>query len=296
MKKILLFILVLLSFTACNGETEKLRQEIDTKNNLQNVENMQNDSFPEENGNEAIDVIATEVSTVELSNKTFAWGFRRMKDGIQPEFTASYVKPLDDYDGIYVGNSDEKKLYLTFDEGYENGYTESILNTLKEKGIEATFFVTMPYVKKNPELIQRMIDEGHIVGNHTANHPSMPSVTDDEKLKKEIMELHDYVKQNFNYEMKFLRPPKGEFSERTVKISKDLGYTTVLWSFAYDDWDVNKQDRLEYARKVIYSNLHNGCVMLLHAVSKDNTTLLGEIIDRIQDDGYEIHSLEEFTR
>lgn len=296
MKKILLFILVLLSFTACNGETEKLRQEIDTKNNLQNVENMQNDSFPEENGNEVIDVIATEVLTVELSNKTFAWGFRRMKDGVQPEFTASYVKPLDDYDGIYVGNSDEKKLYLTFDEGYENGYTESILNTLKEKGIEATFFVTMPYVKKNPELIQRMIDEGHIVGNHTVNHPSMPSVTDDEKLKKEIMELHDYVKQNFNYEMKFLRPPKGEFSERTVKISKDLGYTTVLWSFAYDDWDVNKQDRLEYARKVIYGNLHNGCVMLLHAVSKDNTTLLGEIIDRIQDDGYEIHSLEEFTR
>ena len=147
----------------------------------------------------------------------------------------------------------------------------------------------------NNELVKRMIEEGHIVGNHTVNHPSMPEVTNDEKLKKEIMDLHDYVKENFDYEMTFLRPPKGEYSERTVKISLDLGYRTVLWSCAYDDWDVNKQGRLEYAKGMILNNLHNGCVMLLHAVSKDNTELLGEIIDETRNGGYEFVSLEEFV-
>lgn len=215
-----------------------------------------------------------EVSSSNLSNKTNAWGFVRKKDNIQPEFAAQYTKVLDAYEGIYVGNKEEKNIYLTFDEGYENGYTDDILDTLKEKEVTAVFFVTMPYVKQNADLVKRMIDEGHIVGNHTVNHPSMPEVTNDEKLKKEIMDLHDYVKENFNYEMTFLRPPKGEYSERTVKISLDLGYKTVLWSSAYDDWDVNKQGRLDYARKMILNNLHNGCVMLLHAVSKDNTELL----------------------
>ena len=113
--------------------------------------------------------------------------------------------------------------------------------------------------------------------------------------KKEIMDLHDYVKENFAYEMTFLRPPKGEYSERTVKVALDLGYRTVLWSSAYDDWDVNKQGRLDYARGMILNNLHNGCVMLLHAVSKDNTELLGEIIDEIRNRGYELRSLEDFN-
>ena len=115
---------------------------------------------------EDITVEVIPVSNVNLSNTTFAWGFRRMKDNAQPEFTASYTKVLDDYEGIYVGNKDDKNIYLTFDEGYENGYTSAILDTLKEKEVTAVFFVTMPYVKKNPELVQRMIDEGHIVGNH----------------------------------------------------------------------------------------------------------------------------------
>lgn len=244
---------------------------------------------------EDITVEVIPVSNANLSNTTYAWGFRRMKDAVQPEFTASYTKVLDDYEGIYVGNKDDKSIYLTFDEGYENGYTGKILDTLKEKEVTAVFFVTMPYVKQNSELVQRMIDEGHIVGNHTVNHPSMPSVTDDTKLEEEITKLHDYVKENFDgYEMTYLRPPKGEYSERTVKISKDLGYKTVLWSSAYDDWDTSKQDRLDYARKMIYNYTHNGCVMLLHAVSKDNTALLGEVIDTLRNEGYEFKSLDEF--
>ena len=141
-----------------------------------------------------------------------------------------------------------------------------------------------------------MIEEGHIVGNHTVNHPSMPEVTDDEKLKQEILGLHDYVKENFNYEMTYLRPPKGEYSERTLKIAKDLGYTTVMWSSAYADWDVKNQKGEEYAKQMILDYVHNGCVMLLHAVSKDNATVLGEVIDILEDRGFEFCSLEEFER
>ena len=321
MKKILLVILCCLVLVGCKsndetlenmenkGNNEPINQIESTENNnntasesgdnlIQTIEKTSGENEKEEEKEEEkepdvkVDVIET--ATSNLSNTKCAWGFRRMKDAMQPEFSVGYVKPLVEYDGIYVGNKDEKVIYLTFDEGYENGYTAKILDTLKEKEAPAIFFVTMPYVKQNKELVQRMIDEGHIVGNHTVNHPSMPEVLDDEKVKKEVMDLHDYVKENFNYEMSYIRPPKGEYSERTVKICKDLGYTTVLWSAAYDDWDVKKQDRLEYAKKMILNNLHNGCVMLLHAVSKDNTALLPEVIDEIRNQGYELCSLDEF--
>ncbi len=302
MIKILVLITLLFSLSGCAGsKNPEQKQNEDIYVPYQNVEeeNETKENLNEEEVNNKTEIVDIEVEepiieTANLDNKTYAWGFRRMKDEAQPEFTASYAKVLKDYDGIYVGNAEEKVVYLTFDEGYENGYTPAILDTLKEKNIQATFFVTKPYVKKNGDLVQRMIDEGHIVGNHTVNHPSMPSVTDDEKLKNEIMELHDYVKENFNYAMSFLRPPKGEYSERTVALSKNLGYTTVLWSQAYDDWDVNNQKGVEYAKKMILNNLHNGAVILLHAVSKDNTEVLGEIIDEIQNRGYEIMPLDEF--
>lgn len=323
MKKVLIMIFSICLLVGCNN-TEK------NDNNMKNTDNDLNNSVIELNENEIqepstinsnenndeiiedkeevinveeenkkeekIDVVEeVSVDATALSNKTNAWGFVRKKDGVQPEFAAIYTKVLEEYKGIYVGNKEEQVVYLTFDEGYENGYTPAILDTLKEKECPATFFVTTPYVKKNADLVQRMIDEGHIVGNHTVNHPSMPSVTDDEKLKNEVMGLHDYIKENFNYEMTYLRPPKGEYSERTVAISKDLGYKTVLWSQAYDDWDVNNQKGIEYAKKMILNNLHNGAVILLHAVSKDNTEVLGEVIDEIRNRGYEISPLDEFV-
>lgn len=314
MKK-LLAILVIMSFilTGCSQDVEKNinTEEIQSRpsGEIKDIPKDENKETVKESGENKENIkasgeiqkeeeIKTEIiqtSTSTLSNQKCAWGFRRMKENKQPEFSSVFTKPLDEYNGIYVGNKDEKVIYLTFDEGYENGYTAEILDTLKEKEVPAIFFVTMPYVKQNKELVQRMIDEGHIVGNHTVNHPSMPEVLDDEKVRKEVMDLHDYVKENFNYEMTFIRPPKGEYSERTVKICRDLGYTTVLWSAAYDDWDVKKQDRLDYARSMIYNNLHNGSVMLLHAVSKDNTKLLPEVIDKIREDGYELCSLDEFV-
>lgn len=170
MKKILIALILASLLTACDAEIEKLQQELAPKDNIESVvDSVTDEEEIQETIEEAEKSIenteAIEVVTKPLSNETFAWGFRRMKNEVQPEFRASYVKPLNEYDGIYVGNKEDRVIYLTFDEGYENGYTDDILDTLKEKNVKAVFFVTMPYVKKNSELIQRMIDEGHIVGN-----------------------------------------------------------------------------------------------------------------------------------
>ena len=265
-------------------------------NEIESGEEVSEIQEKEESLEETLDVEVKPVTTTNLSNTVCAWGFVRKKDAVQPEIYGPYSKVLNAYDGIYMGNSNDKRIYLTFDEGYENGYTATILDTLKEKNVKAAFFVTMPYVKQNESLIKRMIDEGHIVGNHTVNHPSMPEVTDDTKLEKEVMDLHNYMVENFQYEMTYLRPPKGEYSERTVKMCKDLGYTHVLWSSAYDDWDVNNQKGNDYAKKMILNYSHNGCVMLLHAVSKDNTEVLGSIIDSLREQEYEFYSLDEFER
>ena len=133
-----------------------------------------------------------------------------------------------------MGNNEDKTVYLTFDEGYEAGYTAQILDVLKENNVKATFFITAHYMNTQPELVKRMIDEGHIVGNHTVNHKSMPDLSE-EQIKDEIMKLHSSIYDKFGYEMKYIRPPMGEYSERTLAIMKNLAYTTVLWSFAYDD-------------------------------------------------------------
>lgn len=301
MKKLFVILIIASSvvFISYNYKPNSVN-EVKIDDNI-SVEEVYEEEIKEEidvlpSGEEEVITEELPVSTLDLDNTTFAWGFVRKKDGVSPDFSVKYTKPLDQYDGIYKGSSDLQRIYLTFDEGYENGYTNDILDILLEKDVKATFFVTMPYVKQNQELVRRMIDEDHVIGNHTVNHPSMPSITDDEKLKKEVEDLHNYVLENFNYEMKYIRPPKGEFSERTVKICKDLGYTTVLWSSAYDDWDVNNQKGVEYAKKMIINYAHNGCVMLLHAVSKDNTEVLGEVIETLRDQEYDFYTLEDFER
>ena len=186
-------------------------------------------------------------------------------------------------------------VYLTFDNGYEAGYTEKILDVLKENQVPAAFFITGHYVNTQPELIQRMIDEGHIIGNHTVNHKSMPDLTN-EQIQTEMMDLHNAVYEKFGYEMKYSRPPKGEYSERTIAYTNSLGYKTVMWSFAYDDWDENKQGRGEYGKKKILDNIHNGAVILLHGTSKDNSNILDECIKEIKNMGYEFKSLDQFER
>ena len=197
--------------------------------------------------------------------------------------------------GIYMGNKDKKYVYLTFDAGYEAGYTEKILDTLKKENVQGTFFITAHYANSAKELVKRMIDEGHIIGNHTVNHKSLPDVKDS-VLQEEVMKLHQAIYEEFGYEMKYMRPPKGEYSENVLYITKNLGYTNVMWSLAYDDWDENKQNREEYAKKKILDNIHNGAVILLHGNSKDNANILDYCIKEIKNQGYEFSSLDDFER
>ena len=230
-----------------------------------------------------------------LSNQKIGWGIKRNDNHEQPDLGKINLELINKYDGIAMGSKDKKYVYLTFDNGYEAGYTGKILDTLKENKVSATFFITAHYLNTASDLVDRMIKEGHIVGNHTVNHKSMPEISNEE-IKEEVMKLHTTIYEMYGYEMKYIRPPKGEYSERTLSFTNTLGYKTVMWSFAYDDWDENKQGRTEYGKNRIISNIHPGCVMLLHGTSKDNAEILGDIIKEIKKMGYEFRSIEQFEK
>lgn len=197
----------------------------------------------------------------------------------------SYQEKYGKYDADFIAPN-SKKIYLTFDEGYENGYTAAILDVLKEKKCPAVFFVTMPYAKGNPELIQRMIDEGHVVGNHSVNHLIMPEISL-EKQAAEIKDLHQYIKDKFHYDMTLFRYPTGAFSERSLALVQKLGYRSVFWSYAYKDWVVDQQPDPAEALQTLHNKMHPGAIYLLHAVSKTNTDILGDFIDNTRAAGYQ---------
>lgn len=202
------------------------------------------------------------------------------------DFNANYGKY-----GAEALREDKKNILLTFDQGYENGYTAQILDTLKEKKVKAGFFLLQDYAERNPELVQRMIDEGHIVGNHSVSHYSMPDLSVEE-CRQEIEGLQEYMKQNFGVTMKLFRPPMGEFSEQSLSVTKDCGLSTMLWSFAYADWDVNAQPDPAQAKEKLIGAAHEGAVYLLHSVSQTNAEVLGEVIDGIRDGGFEFEKLK----
>ena len=234
-----------------------------------------------------------QTSTQSVSNKKIGWGIKRNKNHEQPDVGKENRNILEESKGICLGNSEDKTIYLTFDEGYEAGYTSRILDILKENDVKATFFITAHYLNTQEELVKKMIDEGHIVGNHTVNHKSMPSLSEEE-IKKEVMDLHQVIYEKFNYEMKYIRPPKGEFSQRTLQLTNSLGYTTVMWSFAYEDWNEDKQPDEEKSKQKILDNLHNGEIMLLHGNSKTNIDILDSVIKEAKNMGYTFKSLDEF--
>lgn len=232
------------------------------------------------------------VDTSGMSNEKIGWYFNPNDEHTKPVGAAD-IDYLKKYSAYYVGTTDEKVIYLTFDEGYENGYSSKILDVLKNKNVQAAFFVTKPYIEQNPELIMRMVEEGHIVGNHSVNHKSSPGLSDDE-LRNEITETAECFKELTGQDMpKVFRPPMGEFSERTIAVTQGLGYKTILWSFAHRDWLTNDQPGKDAAYNTVMKRYHNGCVMLLHAVSSSNTEALPDIIDSLRENGYEFRSLEE---
>lgn len=223
-----------------------------------------------------------------LDNTTQNWGPGSDADERnRPYSTLSYQKKYEKYNAYFIV-PDSDKIYLTFDEGYENGCTPAILDTLKAKNVSAVFFVTSSFAKQEPELVQRMIDEGHMVGNHSVTHPSngLPSQSI-EKQQREVMVLHDYIKENFNYEMHLFRYPSGKFSDQSLAVVNNCNYKSVFWSFAYLDYDTNNQPDPAKALDKLMSKLHPGAIYLLHAVSTTNTQILGAFIDQVRAAGYE---------
>lgn len=239
----------------------------------------------------AVSPTPTAADFSQLSAKTVGWGFVRKK-GSAPEVPAAQQQELAKYGGCYLGDTSKKEIYLTFDEGYENGYTASILDVLKEKQVPAAFFVTGPYLEGQQELVRRMADEGHVIGNHTIHHPNLGECSDDE-IKDELDGLTEKCESLYGVKMEFVRPPEGAYSERSLAVTQSLGYKTVLWSHAYKDWDVNYQPGADNAFKQVEPYFHNGEILLLHAVSKDNAEALGRIIDAAREQGFEFKALTE---
>lgn len=223
-----------------------------------------------------------------LSNEVKSWGpGTDVDDRNRPTGATSYQNLYGQYRADFI-KEDSQKIYLTLDEGYENGYSSVILDVLKEKQVSAVFFVTMQYVKSEPDLIRRMIDEGHVVGAHSVSHPSegMPSLSLEQQLA-EMKELHEYVKNEFGYEMYLFRYPAGIFSEQSLALMQAIGYRSAFWSFAYRDWVTDDQPDPTEALQKIMSRIHPGAIYLLHAVSATNAQIMGDFIDQARAAGYE---------
>jgi len=230
----------------------------------------------------------------DLSTTTQSWYFVRNQEHRVPRINDQLGFNMADYDAWYVG-SNKKVIFLTFDEGYENGYTNEILDILKLNQVSAAFFVTEPYITSNPGLVKRMIAEGHIVGNHSKTHPSMPSLTENpDKFNQEITDTANTFKEITGKEMpKFIRPPRGEYSEKSLYMTTKLGYKTIFWSFAYQDWLTDQQPEPEASFNKIIEGTHNGAIILLHAVSSTNTQILDRVIKDIRKEGYRFAPLTE---
>ncbi|MFD0714836.1 delta-lactam-biosynthetic de-N-acetylase [Paenibacillus sp. GCM10027626] len=226
--------------------------------------------------------------------KPYHFGFKKSKNGQLPSIAEEgFMNIVQKHGGIFLGDTKTKELYLTFDNGYENGYTAPILDVLKSKQVPAAFFITGHYVKDQPELVKRMTAEGHIVGNHSWSHPDMTTLSA-EQIQSELNRVKLAVQEVTGQStMHYLRPPRGIFSERSLEVSRQAGYISVFWSIAYKDWDVNAQRGAQHAYNNVMAQLHPGAVLLLHSVSKDNAEALARIIDDARAKGYTFKSLDE---
>lgn len=241
-------------------------------------------------------VIALAVSVSVFASSalsTGSWGLSFRQEGAPPIGNAGKDQ-LRQYQAAYIGNTNEKVLYLTFDAGYENGCTAKILDTLKEKQVPAAFFLVGNYIQRSPDLVQRMVAEGHTVGNHTMHHYDMSRLSDKAAFSKELTDLEALYKETVGQELpKYYRPPQGIYSEKNLKMAQELGYKTLFWSLAYVDWNNDAQPTREAAFAKLLPRTHNGAVVLLHSTSKTNAEILGELIDKWKAMGYRFGTLDE---
>ncbi|MFS0727980.1 delta-lactam-biosynthetic de-N-acetylase [Paenibacillus sp. 1P07SE] len=228
------------------------------------------------------------------SDKVFHFGFKPSRGGTLPSINEEGFKDiLSKHGAVFLGDTGQKELFLTFDNGYENGYTAQVLDVLRDKKVPAAFFVTGQYITDQPELLQRMSAEGHLIGNHSWHHPDMTRLAPS-AIKDELERVKEAVlARTPQLGMSYLRPPRGIFNEQMLAEARKLGYTSVFWSVAYKDWDVNAQRGADYAYDRVIAQLHPGAVILLHSVSRDNAEALGRIIDEARRQGYTFKSLDE---
>ena len=240
-------------------------------------------------------VIITNISfkVDEAFSEVSNWGLSFQAEGKAPQgnATSEYLK---NYNSFYVCNTEEKIIYLTFDAGFENGYTPNILDVLKKHNIKATFFLVGNYLETEPNLVKRMVEEGHIIGNHTYTHPDMSKISDVESFKNELVRFEEKYKEVTGQDLiKFYRPPQGKFNESNLKQANELGYKTFFWSLAYVDWYVNDQPTKEQAFKKLIPRIHPGAIVLLHSTSKTNSEILDELITKWKEMGYVFKNLNE---
>lgn len=229
------------------------------------------------------------------SSASANWGLSFQEEGKAPagNADASYLK---DFDAYYVEETDEKKIYLTFDCGFENGNTPAILDALKKHNAPAAFFIVGNYMETSPELVKRMAAEGHTVGNHTYHHPDMSKIGDKEAFSKELSDLEALYEQTVGRPMaRYYRPPQGIYSESNLKMAQELGYKTFFWSLAYVDWYQDQQPSHEEAFSKLIPRIHPGAVVLLHNTSKTNGEILDELLTKWEELGYSFHPLSELT-
>lgn len=230
----------------------------------------------------------------------YGWYCKRNHEHKQPSIDPNYSF-VEQYGGYYIDkkhgdNSEDKVIYLTFDAGYENGNVEKILDALKAENVKACFFILPHLIDANPDLVLRMVNEGHTVGNHSTHHPDMTTLQSKEDFSKELGTLCQKFRALTGREMDpYFRPPEGRFSEKTMQYVYELGYKTIFWSFAYADWDNQKQMASNAAMEKIMSNIHNGAVLLLHPTSKTNAEILPDVIQKLKEMGYRFGTMDELT-
>lgn len=223
------------------------------------------------------------------------WGLNfKTADGIPTGNTSA--AELKKYEAFYLGDTSQKKIYLTFDAGYENGYTADILQTLKKHNVRAAFFLVGNYIQTSPDLVKQMVADGHIVGNHTMTHPDMGAIAEESAFREELEGLEKLYQEVTGEQLpKFYRPPQGKFSVENLKMAQKMGYKTVFWSLAYADWLNDQQPTREEAFDKLIPRIHNGAVVLLHSTSQTNAAILDELLTKWEDMGYTFAPLTELS-
>ena len=239
---------------------------------------------------------AAALALVQLPSRaieTGAWGLSFRESG-QPPVGPASAAALQKYNAVYLGNTEEKTVYLTFDAGYENGCTAKILDALKKHNVHAVFFLVGNYIEQNADLVRRMVAEGHTVGNHTMHHYDMSKLSDKAAFAKELTDLETLYRETTGEALaKYYRPPQGIYSEQNLAMASELGYKTVFWSLAYVDWNNDSQPTHEQAFSKLLPRIHNGAVVLLHSTSQTNAEILDELLTKWEEMGYRFGEISD---